>query len=157
MFAWLTPYKLMIEIAFFGALMAGVAFGAHVFLNYERQIGYDKAVAEYKVKEIEAREAAAEKTALMQKQIDEATQNAQAREQTIKTLAAGAVRASGGLHDTIAAISRGVPSATIDALRLSTTTLARVLNDCQNTYRGMAEIADRHASDTRTLTEAWPK
>jgi hypothetical protein len=157
MLSFLSPYKLMIEIAFFGALMAGVSYGAHLFLAHEQGIGYAKAVAEYTVKENLAREAAAEKTAAMQKQLDEATKNAQAREQTIKTLATATTRASGGLHDTIAAISRSVPSATIDALRLSTTTLARVLNDCQNTYRGMAEIADRHASDTRTLTEAWPK
>jgi len=157
MFTWLAPYKLMIEIAVFGALAAGVVYEGHVFLVHEQQIGYDKAVAEFTQKENEALKAAAEKTAALQKQLDEANQHAQIREQTIKSLAAAANTASGGLHDTIAAIGRSVPSASIDALRVAVTTFGTVLNDCQNTYRAMAEIADRHASDVKTLTEAWPK
>jgi N-methylhydantoinase A/oxoprolinase/acetone carboxylase beta subunit len=157
MFAFLSPYKLLIEVIAIGAIILGIAFGIHKFLSYEQQIGYDKAVAEYTAKENEALKAAAEKTAALQKQLDEANQHAQAREQTIKSLAAAAVTASGGLHDTINAISRSVPSASIDALRIAVSTFGTVLNDCQNTYRAMAEIADRHASDARTLTEAWPK
>lgn len=31
-----------------------------------------------------------------------------------------------------------------------------VFNDCQARYGAMAETADRHAGDVRTLIEAWP-
>jgi hypothetical protein len=157
MFTWLAPYKLMIEIAVFGLMAAGVVYEGHAFLVHKQQIGYDKAVAEYTQKENEALKAAAEKTAALQKQLDAANQHAQIREQTIKSLAAAATTASGGLHDTIAVIGRSMPGASIDALRVATITLAGVLNDCQNTYRAMAEIADRHASDVKTMTEEWPK
>ena len=36
-------------------------------------------------------------------------------------------------------------------------TLAALLDQCQTDYRAMAEVADGHANDARTLMEAWPK
>lgn len=34
---------------------------------------------------------------------------------------------------------------------------SNVLKQCGESYRGLAEIADRHVNDIKTLTEAWPK
>ncbi|MDK6075567.1 hypothetical protein [Massilia varians] len=90
------------------------------------------------------------------KQRNEAIDNANSRDQIIRTLAAGSAGASLSLRDTLAAIGRGVPDASVEALRHSTTTLAAVLQDCQSQYREMAETADRHASDTLTLEQSWP-
>lgn len=89
--------------------------------------------------------------------LQQATANATLRDQTIRTLAAGSASASNSLRDTLAAIGRGAPDATADALRQSTTALAAVLDECQSRYRELAEKADRHASDTLTLQQAWPK
>jgi hypothetical protein len=90
-------------------------------------------------------------------QRNQAIENANSRDQVIRTLAAGSAGASLSLRDTLAAIGRGVPDASVEALRHSTTTLAGVLQDCQSEYRELAEKADRHASDTVTLEQAWPK
>jgi len=89
-------------------------------------------------------------------QRNEAIENANSRDQIIRSLAAGSAGASLSLRDTLAAISRGVPDASVEALRHSTTTLAAVLQNCQSEYRELAEKADRHASDTLTLEQAWP-
>ncbi|WP_314439359.1 hypothetical protein [Massilia timonae] len=90
-------------------------------------------------------------------QRNQALENANSRDQTIRALAAGSAGASLSLRDTLAAIGRGVPDASVEALRHSTTTLAAVLQNCQNEYRELAEKADRHASDALTLEQAWPK
>lgn len=90
-------------------------------------------------------------------QRNQALENANSRDQIIRTLAAGSAGASLGLRDTLAAISRSVPDASVEALRHSTTTLAAVLQNCQSEYRELAEKADRHASDSLTLEQAWPK
>lgn len=89
-------------------------------------------------------------------QRNQAIENANSRDQVIRTLASGSAGASVSLRDTLAAISRSVPSASDEALRYSTTALAAVLQDCQVRYRELAEKADRHASDTLTLEHAWP-
>lgn len=89
-------------------------------------------------------------------QRNQAIDHANSRDQIIRTLAAGSAGASLSLRDTLAAISRGVPSASDEALRHSTATLAAVLQDCQSEYRELAEKADRHASDTVTFEQAWP-
>ena len=90
-------------------------------------------------------------------QRNQALENANSRDQTIRALAAGSAGASIGLRDTLAAIGRGVPDASVEALRHSATTLAAVLQNCQSEYRELAEKADRHASDALTLEQAWPK
>ena len=90
-------------------------------------------------------------------QRNQAIENANSRDQIIRSMAAGSASASLGLRDTLAAISRGVPDASVEALRHSTTTLAAVLQNCQSEYRELAEKADRHASDALTMAQAWPK
>lgn len=157
MLSFLSPYKPLIEAIAISALIIGIGIGIHMFLSYEQNIGYQKAVAEYTIKENIALKAAAEKTAALTKQLAEANQHAQALEQTIKTLSAATSAVSGSLRDTVNNISRGVSTASIDALRQSTAALATIFNDCQDRYRGMAEKADRHANDVKTLTEAWPR
>lgn len=90
-------------------------------------------------------------------QRNQALENANSRDQTIRALAAGSAGASLSLRDTLAAIGRGVPDASVEALRHSTTTLAAVLQNCQSEYRNLAEKADRHANDALMLEQAWPE
>lgn len=151
------PYKLLLEIALIGSLAAGAVYGVHQFLEHERDIGRQEVRAEYADKLAEAKEAARKREAELTTQRDEAVSYANERDQTIRTVAAGGAAASVGLRDTLAGIRNSVPSATVETLRQSTATLATVLGDCQARYRELAEKADRHASDSKTLSDAWPK
>jgi hypothetical protein len=154
--AALGRYKLLFEIILIGALAAGAAVGIHQFLEHERDIGRQEVRTEYAAKLAEAKEAARKREAELTTQRDEAVSHANERDQTIRTVAAGGAAASVGLRDTLAGIRNGVPIATVETLRQSTATLATVLGDCQARYRELAEKADRHASDSKTLSDAWP-
>ena len=152
-----SPYKLLIELVVIGALFGGATLEVHRFLNHERQIGYDKAVAEYTVKLAAAKADANAKEIAYEKRIQDARNAAVLRDQTIRSVAAAASSSSLSLRNTIASISRGVPAATIDALRQSTRTLGAVLDQCQDKYRSVAESADRANTDKQTLIDSWPK
>lgn len=139
------------------ALICGICCGVHEFLEHERDIGRNEVRAEYAQKLAEAKDAARQRETELIAQRDDAITRGNEREQTIRSLAASSATASVGLRDTLAHISVGVPGATIEALRNSTTTLATVLSDCQGRYRALAEVADRHANDSKTLSDAWPQ
>jgi hypothetical protein len=139
------------------ALIAGICWGVHEFLEHERDIGRNEVRAEYAQKLQEAKDAAKIREDELRVQRDDALSKGNEREQTLRTVAAGGNAASLGLRDALGTIRNGVPSATVEALRNSTSTLATVLAECQGRYRELAEKADRHASDSKTLTDAWPK
>ena len=44
-----------------------------------------------------------------------------------------------------------------DACIVRTIAYDNVLNQCSKAYQQLGSIADRHASDLQTLTDAWPK
>ncbi len=157
MIAALARYKLLFEVVLIGALAAGVIIGAHWFLEYERDIGRNEVRVEYAAKLAEAKDAAALRLKDMTEQRDAAISKGTEREITLRNVAAGGAAASVGLRDALAGIRNGVPTATIETLRNSTSTLATVLTDCQGRYRELAEKADRHASDAMTFDAAWPK
>lgn len=153
----LSRYKLLIEIVLIGALAVGAACGVHQFLEHERQIGRDEVQARWDRQQEFDKEAARVKEAEFTTRLNEAIQNGVIREQTIRTLATASGNANLGLRDTLAAIRDGVPDATIEALGKSVTALSSVLAKCTGRYIDVAERADRHASDAKTLSDAWPK
>jgi len=138
------------------ALLAGICWGVHEFLEHERDIGRNEVRAEYAQKLAEAKDAAKIREDELRAQRDDAVNKGNDREQIIRNLAASGSASSVSLRDALAHIGVGVPSASIEALRQSTTTLATVLTDCQGRYRAVAEAADRHANDAKTLSDAWP-
>jgi hypothetical protein len=154
--AFFAPYRLGIEIGVISALLAGSTFGVHEFLEHERDIGRAEVQARWDKQKAEDAVLRAQRETELKNQVATAVAEGQTRENLIRTLAAGSSSASNSLRSTLATISSSVPSATVDALRLSTTTLASVLGDCQGRYRDLAEKADHHASDVKTLTQAWP-
>ena len=157
MLNFLSPYKTIIELVAFLALASGICFGVHRFLEHEQNIGYQKAVAEYTAKALVAEQAARAKETLLTQQLNEAQNAAIQREKVIRDTSAAAAAASVSLHDTLTAVRGGVPSQSSDALSRSVVALTGVLDNCQREYRTVAEVADRHASDVKTLTDAWPK
>ena len=61
------------------------------------------------------------------------------------------------LRDDLATLRTRLPNAIPSACIATADALAGLLDQCQQEYRVMGEIADGHASDVRTLTEAWPR
>lgn len=141
-----------------GALaIAALGFAWGRFLDYEQDIGYQKAVAEYNVKLLAAKEAAAKREQELSAQVQEAQANGLKREETIRTLAAAVGKSSDSLRNTANAIRLGLPHATAEAARTAADAFAAVFTDCQGRYADVAAKADGHASDVRTLEEAWPQ
>jgi hypothetical protein len=151
------PYKLLLEILVIGTLAAGALYGAHLFLEHERDIGRNEVQALWDKQSAADEKAARIREAELTKQRDDAIAQGANRENLIRTLAAGSNAANLGLRDTLAAIRAGVPGASSDALGKSVTTLSTVLADCTGRYHALAERADRHASDVKTLQDAWPR
>lgn len=138
-------------------LVAALIFGWNHFLNYEQGIGYQKAVAEYTVKLLEAKELADRRERELTTQVQDAQANGLKREETIKALAAAVGKSSDSLRNTANAIRLGLPSATVEAARTAADAFAAVFTECQGRYGALAEKSDGHANDVRTLEEAWPK
>ena len=158
MIAALLPYKTIAELLALLALIAGLCFGAHRFLESEQKIGYDKAVAEYQAKAIVAEEAAKQKQQDLETQLEKAQNEAIQRENLLRVSAGLAADASSSLHVALTHYSAGnLSNDTAASLINSAATLATVLDQCQGKYTELAAKADRHASDVKTLTDAWPK
>lgn len=153
----LSPYKLAAEIIVFGALAAGAAYGIHMGLEHERDMGRNEVRAEYAKQLQEAKDAARQRETELTAQRDKAIENGNTRDETIQTLAARAGMSSNGLRDTITAIGNSMSSATADALRQTASTYGQLLTACDGEQRSMAEEVDRTNSEKRTLIEAWPR
>ena len=61
------------------------------------------------------------------------------------------------LRNSVAAALGGVPGESAAACAQRADAAGDVLGQCAAAYLDLAAIADRHASDARTLIEAWPK
>lgn len=79
------------------------------------------------------------------------------REAKLRTERDAALVASRRLRDDLATLRARLPNAIPSAVIATADTLAGLLDQCQSDYRGMADIADGHASDVQTLIDAWPK
>ena len=148
---------LVIKPLLIAAVIAAAVVAWNHFLDYEQNIGYQKAVAEYNVKLLAAKEAADKREQELSAQVQEAQANGLKREETIKALAAAVGKSSDSLRNTANAIRLGLPHATVEAARTAADAFATVFTDCQRRYADVAEKADGHANDVRTLEEAWPK
>lgn len=138
-------------------LVAALLFAWNWHIDHQRNIGYQKAVAEYNVKLLEAKEAAARREQELSAQVQEAQANGLKREETIKALAAAVGKSSDSLRNTANAIRLGLPLATVEAARTAADAFAAVFTECQQRYVDVARAADGHASDVQTLMGAWPK
>ena len=148
---------LVIKPLLIAAVIAAAVVAWNHFLDYEQNIGYDRAVAEYNVKLLAAKEASDKREQELSAQVQEAQANGLKREETIKALAAAVGKSSDSLRNTANAIRLGLPNATVEAARTAADAFATVFTDCQRRYADVAEKADGHASDVRTLEEAWPQ
>lgn len=137
---------------------AAIAFGSGWAANGWRlgqQI--ERMHAEQAQAELSAALDAGIRTAELTKQVEDARNDATKREIDNRRAAAGARAERDGLRDELAAIRKSLPNLADDAVRERADTLANVLGHCSREYQSLAERADRHASDVKTLSDAWPK
>lgn len=120
----------------------------HDFTGYKLQVAQQA---------VEARQAALKIEARWLKEKEDAEQKAAERESVLRAERDRALAGARRLHDDIAALRVRLPNAIPSACIATADTLAVLFDQCQQEYRGMAEVADGHASDVQTLMEAWPK
>jgi hypothetical protein len=65
--------------------------------------------------------------------------------------------ATGKLRGTVSALQSRLANAPRDAVLESAATCGELLGACAGRYTDMADKAERHAADVRTLSEAWPR
>jgi hypothetical protein len=143
------------------ALLCAFAYGFHEFVEGKIEIGRKEGRGEVqglwnKQKSLDE-ETFRLRSEANQKIVDTALTQGEQREAIIKTLAASSTAASSGLRDTIAAFNRSSATATTQALIERAAAASSLLGDCSDRYRSLAEKADRHANDARTISEAWPQ
>lgn len=101
--------------------------------------------------------AAMDKTLIDQKRKDDALMEANKRAQYNAVAADSARRAAVSLRDQLATARADLSSATIDASRNYAAALSDVFGQCVDEYRGLAEKATGHATDSMMYQAAWPK
>lgn len=92
-----------------------------------------------------------------QKGVEDALEKARIRADAERRTAAAARTERDGLRNELADARAHIPAAACTAVREYATTLSGLFAECADAYQGMAETAQGHASDVRTLIDAWPK
>ncbi len=157
MIATLAVYR---YLAYFLAI---IATGGAIYLAIEnhdtaqQQIGYDRAAAECRAAKTQADAAALAQERSMQKALQDAQNAATERQNKLRTDYAAAHTAALGLRRTVADLRDQLASAPAAACRATADTALVVFDDCAEKYRAVAEAADGHASDVKTLTDGWPR
>jgi hypothetical protein len=93
----------------------------------------------------------------MQKRKDDAIKSAENRAAVNRAAAVSAAAVSSGLRDDLAAARDRLAASTCSSITGYASTVSTVLDSCQAEYRDMAAKADGHATDAKTLIDAWPQ
>lgn len=141
--------------ALLGASIAAVGAYKVQDWRYTGQINQIKA-AQAEAVNTATREARAQESARF-KGVQDAQAAAQTRAQVARRDADRARSELDRMRDTLSATRGGVPGESTAACTQRADAAADVLAQCGAAYQDLAAIADRHASDARTLIESWPK
>ena len=141
--------------ALLGASIAAVGAYKVQDWRYTGQINQIKA-AQAEAVNTATREARAQESARF-KGVQDAQAAAQTRAQVARRDADRARSELDRMRDTLSATRGGVPGESTAACTQRADAAADVLAQCGAAYQDLAAIADRHASDARTLIDAWPK
>lgn len=86
----------------------------------------------------------------------QALNSARDRERSLRADVAALRDAAQGLRAQHTEAMRRIAQAPAEAVREYAETVSDVFGECQARYAEVAEAADRHSDDVRTLIEAWP-
>lgn len=139
------------------ALVVALVFGFNVFVDHQRDIGYQKRVAEDAVQLNSDLQAAREQTERMFRIHDKAIAEGAQREQALKTQLSSARVVSNSLRDDLAEYRRRLSEYSDATARAYADAGLRLLGTCQERYLEVAAGAKGHLNDVRTLSEAWTK
>ena len=87
----------------------------------------------------------------------EALNAAQNRQISLRADADSARAESDRLREQAASAARRIANAPPAAVAEYASAATEILDQCQRSYQGLAAAADGHASDVRTLIDAWPR
>ena len=144
-----------IAAALIGAAVAAVSAWQVQNWRYGEQmaeIRHDQAVASKEAEKF-ARQAETQRRS----DVDEAIRNSTVRAIAARRDADAARSELDRLRDATRATRGGVPGESASACAERADTAGQLLGACAAEAQELARIADRHASDARTLVEAWPK
>ena len=85
-----------------------------------------------------------------------ALNEARTRQAALQRDVASARAESDGLREQAADAARRIATAAPSAVAEYANTVTELFGECSRSYQAMAETADRHGADVRTLREAWP-
>lgn len=146
-------YRLAAALAF----IAAVYFTGLVVGREQIQDKWDRVKAIQTQAALAAEAAARIKEQTLMNQLAEAQNAATERETKLRADYAAAHAAALGLRNILAGLRNGLPAATPDACRQTSATAIDLFGECTATVERLAAAADGHASDVKTLTDAWPK
>jgi hypothetical protein len=146
-------YRLAAVLAFIVAIyFVGLIAGRE-----QVQDKWDRAKAIQTQAALTAETAARIKEQSLMTQLAEAQNAATERETKLRADYAAAHATALGLRNTLADLRNGLPTASVAACRQTSATALDVFGECTATVERLAAAADGHASDVKTLTDAWPK
>jgi len=146
--------KLTLIVSLTAALIAGVS--GWVANGWRLNAQIEAIMVEHATATAKANADALERYASMEKQKQEALNEANKIAQRNAAAAASARADVNRLRNQIASTER-ISAATVTSLREYTATLATVFGECVAEVERLAAAADGHALDSRTLNGAWPQ
>lgn len=139
-----------------GCIVAGVTSWEHRIDKRGFERGREETIVQWNAANATAlRERSAERDRL-QKQKDDATNEANKREQTLRADVARVSAERNGLRDDLTASRAAIAGASVQTLRARVAALTDVFEQCTERYSDVAEKADRHAADALMFDKAWP-
>ena len=126
-------------------------------ITYIEDVGYQRAKNHYETIIQESAKASLLKERELQTKVNEAIQRSAEREKIHKVELAIADSANRRLRYGIEEYKRRLPAASGVTCSESASAIAELFGQCSEEYQRMAGIADKHANDAATCSEAWPK
>ena len=142
------PYNILATIA----LLAGAFFSGWTAQGWHRD-SLEKANAEQKLVEVRNNAAASIRRA---DTVIEAQNAAKTRDYNLRIAVSLARDERERLRVELEEAQRQLAGLSAEACINRAATLSDVLNQCTERYTGLAEKADRHVNDIKTLNDSWP-
>ncbi len=137
-------------------VIVSLLYGGYRFIKHQQAIGYQRAVTEATQKRIIATQEAQAKERVLNKQLQDARNEAVKREKQINDLSKSNAADINRMRNTIADLRNRLSEATREALRKQADAALDVSGKCSEEYSRMAEEAARLANELKMLQDAWP-
>lgn len=152
----LIPRSAFLAVIVALAALAGyLTYGLHCADEVLAQA--NQTISSLKISIEESNTRAATQAANLKSEVIKAQNEAKQREQILRGVINAAATESNGLRNDLDAMREQFDYLSRDAIAQRATAVASVLGECSKRYAELAEKADRHASDVKTLMAAWPK